>query len=193
MTTVTGGVRATAREHVLGLSLLLSGVALAVVFAVALEFVPGGALPRAPEAVLDAIPHVNALVSACAAVVVVAGVALARRGEYERHRRAMLLATALFAVFLVLYLYRVALLGPAPFPGPESVYRTVYLPILAVHVTLAVVCVPLVTYVLLVAATHSVPELPGTRHARVGRVAAALWAVSFVLGVVVYGLLYVAY
>ena len=193
MDTATEDVRAAAREHVFGLSLLLSGAALAVVFAVALEFVPGGALPRAPEAVLDAIPHVNAALSACAVVVIAAGVTLARRGEYERHRYAMLTATALFAVFLALYLYRVALLGPAPFPGPEPAYRTVYLPLLAIHVTLAVVCVPLVTYALLLASTHAVPELPATPHRRVGRVAAALWAVSFTLGVVVYAMLYVVY
>ncbi|WP_235063454.1 DUF420 domain-containing protein [Candidatus Halobonum tyrrellensis] len=189
----TDRVRAAVREHALSVSLALSAVALALVFAVALEFVPGGALPRAPDAVLDAIPHVNAAISASAAVVVVAGVALARRGAYDHHRRAMLLATGLFGLFLVLYLYRVALLGPAPFPGPESVYRSVYLPILAVHVTLAVVCVPLVTYVLVLATTHTVAELPDTPHERVGRVAASLWAVTFVLGVVVYAMLYAVY
>ena len=193
MDTATDGVRATARAHALGVSLAVSGVALALVFAVALEFVPGGALPRAPTAVLDAIPHLNAALSACAVVVIVGGVALARRGEYGRHRRAMLTATGLFAAFLGLYLYRVAVLGPTPFPGPASVYRTVYLPVLTVHVTLAVVCVPLVTYVLVLAATHTVAELPATSHQRVGRVAAALWAVSFALGVVVYAMLYVAY
>jgi putative membrane protein len=35
--------------------------------------------------------------------------------------------------------------------------------------------------------------LKGTVHARVGRVAASLWLVSFVLGNAVYALLYVIY
>jgi putative membrane protein len=105
----------------------------------------------------------------------------------------MLLSAALFATFLVLYLYKVTLEGPAEFPGPEAVYRQVYLPVLAVHVLLAVVCIPLLYYVLLLATTRPITALGDTAHARVGRVAAGLWLVSFVLGNVVYALLYVVY
>jgi putative membrane protein len=83
--------------------------------------------------------------------------------------------------------------GPATFPGPDPVYRTVYLPLLAVHILLAVVCIPLLYYVLLLAATRPVSALVDTAHARVGRVAAALWILSFVLGNVVYAMLYVVY
>ena len=193
MATAPRDVRAVAREHTLAVSLVISTLALAVVFAVALEFVPGGALPRAPAAVLETIPHANAVLSVCGVATIVAGVAFARRGEFDRHRAAMLATTALFAAFLLLYLYRVAILGPTPFPGPDPIYRTVYLPILAVHVTLAVACVPLVTYVLVLATTRSVAELPDTPHRRVGWIAAVLWAVSFALGIVVYAMLYVVY
>jgi putative membrane protein len=105
----------------------------------------------------------------------------------------MLASLALFVAFLLLYLYRISLEGPTAFPGPESVYRLVYLPTLAVHVSLAVVCVPLLYYVALLALTHDVAELPETPHPRVGRVAATLWLVSFSLGLVVYGTLYVVY
>jgi putative membrane protein len=100
---------------------------------------------------------------------------------------------ALFATFLVLYLYRVSLLGPTDFPGPAAVEQFVYLPLLGVHVLLAIVCVPLLYYVLLVAATRPVSEVYGSLHPRVGRVAASLWLVSFTLGVVVYTMLYVVY
>lgn len=182
-----------ARDRVPELTVALSLTSLALVFGAVLGAIPRDALPRAPDAVVAAIPHVNALVSAVAVVTIAAGVAFARRGEFGRHRALMSLSAALFAVFLVLYLYKVVLEGPAEFPGPETVYRWLYLPLLAIHILLAVVCIPLLYYVLLLGATHSVRALTETAHARVGRVAASLWVISFVLGNVVYALLYVVY
>jgi len=181
------------RRHVPAVSGILSVVALALVFAAALRVIPDWLLPRAPDAVIHAIPHVNAAVSVTAIATIVVGVRAVRRGNIARHRQAMLSTTALFAVFLVAYLYRVALEGPTDFAGPGAVEQFVYYPLLGVHILLAVVCVPLVIYTLLLALTHSVAELPDTRHPTVGRVAAALWLVSFVLGTVVYLLLYVAF
>jgi len=182
-----------ARDRVPELTAVLSVVSLALVFAAALGAVPRDTIPRAPDAVMAAIPHVNAAVSSLAVVTILAGVAFARRRQFRNHRAAMLLSAGLFAVFLVLYLYKVALEGPADFPGPDAVYRQVYLPLLAVHILLAVVCIPLLYYVLLLAVSRPVSALADTAHARVGRVAASLWLLSFVLGNVVYALLYVVY
>jgi putative membrane protein len=181
------------RRHVPALTGLLSVVALALVFAAALRVIPGWLLPGAPETVIHAIPHVNAVVSLTAIGTLVTGVRAVRRGDVARHRAAMLATTGLFALFLVAYLYRVALEGPTPFTGPDVVAQFLYYPLLAVHILLAVLAVPLVIYVLLLALTHSVAELPETRHPQVGRVAATLWLVSFLLGVVVYLMLYVVY
>jgi putative membrane protein len=105
----------------------------------------------------------------------------------------MLTTLGLFAAFLVLYLYRITVRGTTAFGGPDAVYRVVYLPTLGIHILLAIVCVPLLYYVALLAATRPVSELRGSLHPRVGRVAAALWFVSFLLGDVVYLLLYVVY
>lgn len=182
-----------ARERTGPVAAALSAVALAMVFAAAGRRVPAGLLPRAPDAVLAAIPHVNVAISVAAIATIVTGWRAARAGRYDRHRTLMLASLGLFAGFLVLYLYRVALLGPQPFPGPDVVYAYGYLPLLAVHVLLAVVCVPLVVYVALLGLTRSNRDLRQTLHARVGRVAAALWLVSFTLGVAVYLLLHVAY
>jgi len=181
------------RRHVPALTGFLSVAALALVFAAALRVIPIWLLPRAPEVVVRAIPHVNAVVSLAAIGTLVAGVRAIRRGDVARHRTAMLATTGLFALFLVAYLYRVALEGPTSFAGPAVVAQFLYYPLLGIHILLAIVAVPLVIYVLLLALTHTVDELPETRHPKVGRVAAALWLVSFVLGVVVYLLLYVVY
>jgi len=181
------------RRRVPELTGLLSVVALALVFAAAGQAIPTAYLPRAPEWVIRAIPHVNAVVSVTAILTIVVGVRAIREGDVTRHRRAMLTTAGLFAAFLVAYLYRVALEGTTDFGGPSAVEQFFYYPLLAIHILLAVICVPLVIYVLLLAAAYPVERLPETRHPTVGRVAATLWLVSFALGTVVYLLLYVLY
>ncbi|QCC47094.1 DUF420 domain-containing protein [Halobellus limi] len=182
-----------ARDHVLGLTAVLSVVSLAAVFAAVGGVVPASLLPVVPDAVVEAIPHVNAVLSTTALVTIVLGVRFIRRDDVRRHRAMMLATLALFVAFLVLYLYRISLEGATEFLGPEAVYQFVYLPTLAVHVALAIACIPLLYYVLLLALSRPVAELYETPHRRVGRVAAALWFVSFALGDVVYVLLYVVY
>lgn len=180
-----------ARDRVPELTAVLTAVSLGLVFGAALGLIPASVLPRASDAVLHGIPHVNAAVSTVAVVTILAGVRFARRNEYARHRTSMLISLGLFATFLALYLYKVILLGPAEFPGSGAVYTYVYLPLLAVHVLLAMVCIPLLFYVLLLAVTRPVTALVGTAHRRVGRVTAVLWITSFLLGNAVYALLYV--
>jgi putative membrane protein len=180
----------TVRRRVPLLTGLLTLVSLGLVVGAVTGALPSALLPRAPAWLFAAIPHVNAALSLTAIVTIVAGVRWIRRGAVARHRRAMLVSLALFATFLLLYLYRVAVLGPTEFAGPELLYTYLYLPLLAVHMLLAVVCIPLLYYVLLLALTHPVAALGDTSHPRIGRVAAALWVTSFALGVVVYAMLY---
>lgn len=181
------------RDHVPALAALLSATALALVFGAVLGRIPVESLPRAPDAVIAAIPHVNVALSLLAIGGIVGGWRAILRGDVRRHRALMLASVVLFATFLTLYLYRVSLVGPSPFTGPDVVRSYVYFPVLAVHIFLAIVCIPLLFYVLLLAATRPVTEIYETSHRRVGRVAASLWLVSFALGVVVYALLHALY
>lgn len=183
-------LRARVREHVFATATVLSVLSLALVFTAALRVVPPELLPRAPTLVVDAIPHLNALVSAVAFVFVVAGVRAIHSGHIERHRKLMASAFGLFVVFLVGYLYRVALVGPTEFAA-SGLVETVYNVVLAIHITLAIVCVPLLFYTLLLAWSHPISAIPETNHRTVGKVAAPLWAISFALGIVVYLLVYV--
>jgi putative membrane protein len=176
-------------DHVPAVAAVLSAVSLSLVLGTAGGFVPGSALPRS-DPVLNAVPHLNAAVSLVAIGVIAGGVRAIRAGNVSRHRRAMLAGLGLFATFLVGYLYRVAVLGPTHFDGPAWVESFVYLPVLAVHILLAIVCVPLLYYVALLGLTTPVAHMSETSHPRLGRVTAALWVTSFALGVVVYGLLY---
>lgn len=184
--------KAWAREHVPALTAVLTVVSLAMVFGAALQAIPVGSLPRS-SGLVAAIPHVNAAVSVAAIVTIVGGVRSIRRGEVRRHRALMLTSFGLFATFLALYLYRVAIHGPTAFPGPEVVQTFVYYPVLFVHVSLAIVTVPFVFYALLLAGTRPVADIYGTNHRRAGRVAAGLWLVSFAMGIVIYAMLYHIY
>ena len=186
-------MNAFVRSHSLAVSTVLSIVALGLVFGAVLGLLPVDALPRASEEFLHLIPTINAALSIAALGTISLGWRWARTYEIQRHRVAMSVSTILFALFLTLYLYRIALVGTTSFPGPAVVESYVYLPVLAIHVLLAIVCVPLVIYALVLATVHPVTELGNTNHPRIGRIAAPLWLVSFALGVVVYLLLYVVY
>jgi len=181
-----------ADERVPELAGLLSVVSLALVFGAVLGVVPVDALPRA-EGLVALIPHLNAGISVVAVGVIAAGWRAIRRGDVETHRRAMVAGFLLFATFLALYVYRVALVGPKGFAGPAWVERFVYFPVLGLHMVLAVVCIPLLFYVLLLALTRPVEEIPLTNHPRLGRVTVVLWLSSFALGTVVYLFLYVLF
>ena len=181
------------RQRIPSLTAILTVVSLALVIGAVRGYVPATVLPRAPAVVLDAIPTVNAVISVVAIGVILTGLRAIERKRVARHRRLMLTGFGLFVAFLVLYLYRVALEGPTHFTGPGWVETFVYLPVLVIHMGLAIVCLPLLYYVLLLAYSYPVADLSRTNHPRVGRVAAALWLVSFALGVIVYLMLYVVY
>ena len=184
-------IQTTIRRRLPLVTGLLTVVSLVAVIGAVRQAVPEPLLPPVPESILTAIPHVNALLSAAAIVTILAGWRAIRAGNVRTHRRLMIASLGLFLGFLALYLLRVAIEGPTSFDGPEWLTLFVYYPILGIHMTLAIVCLPLVYHVLLLGVTHSPAELPETLHPRLGRIAAVLWLVSFSLGIVVYLLLYI--
>ncbi|WP_066416765.1 DUF420 domain-containing protein [Halorubrum aethiopicum] len=186
-------MREWARENVPALTAVASVVSLALVFGAVGGAIPSGLLPRASDAALAAIPHLNAAISATAIATILLGWRAISRGNVRRHRAFMLASFALFSAFLAGYLYRLILVGTAEFPGPEVAYTYLYLPFLAIHILFAIVCIPFVFHALFLAATRPYEELYHTRHAQVGFVAALLWLVSFAMGIGVYVMLYHAF
>lgn len=180
------------KQQVPLLTAVLSIVSLGLVFSAVGGVVPEWLLPRS-EGLIALVPHLNVVFSIAAIVTIISGWRAIKQGNVESHRNWMLASFGLFAAFLVFYLYRVALEGPQAFGGPETIRQFVYLPTLAIHILLAVICVPLLFYVLLVAVSRPIDEIYLSRHRSVGQIAAALWLVSFSLGIVVYVLLYVLY
>ncbi len=164
----------------------LSAAAYALVLGTFAGLVPFPEISRATVNLLsDAIAVVNTLALAC----LVAGWYFVRRGQVDRHRAAMVAATVLIGAFLAMYLLKVGGGGEKRILMPHNALYFAYLGMLAVHILLSVLAVPLVIHALVLGLTHTPAELRETIHPRVGRVAAATWILSLALGVVTYVML----
>jgi putative membrane protein len=159
----------------------------------------GGALygfiplfPDLSDATVDLFSHLIAVINTLALTSLLAGVYFIRTDQVQRHRRAMLTAFSLILLFLVFYLWKTGGGYEKSIVAPELV-TVVYLAMLAVHILLSVVSVPVVLYAAILGLTHTPAELRETSHARYGRIAAVAWSVSLALGIVTYLLLNHAY
>lgn len=179
----------------MGATLLLTAIGYALVIGTFAGLVP--LYPDIGERGVDLLSHSIAVVNTLATIALVLGWYWIRRGEIDRHRIAMMSAFVLIVLFLLLYLPKVGGGGEKHFVL-ESAYAWVplwgwiypaYLVMLAIHIVLSVLAVPLVLYALVLGLTHTPRELTDTRHATVGRIAAATWILSLTLGVVTYVLL----
>jgi putative membrane protein len=180
------GVKRFSKEHNLAATVFLSAVGYAVVIATFSGVLP---YPKISFETVDIMAHAIAVINATTLVLILAGVRWIRRGEVSKHRKAMLSAFTLIIVFLVIYLFKVGGGGTKEFVGPTLVRNYIYLPMLAVHLILSIVSVPVVIHAAVLGISHTPDELRETAHARVGRIAAAAWSLSLFLGVVTYVLL----
>ena len=132
------------------------------------------------------LPTVNALLNALAALLLLRGRWLIRRGRVDAHRRTMLTAFATSALFLALYVAHKAASGfESTSLHVEGAARTAYLAMLFSHVVLAMAVPPL-------AITLIRRGLRGDlqRHRRLARVAWPIWIYVSATGVLIYVLLY---
>jgi putative membrane protein len=109
-----------------------------------------------------------------------------RRRDVRLHRRLMLTATALAAVFLVAYVTRWSMYGSKPFAGTGA-WRQAYLAILLPHVLLAIAVGPLALRMIYLAQRRR----DFAAHRRLGRFTVPLWLFVSASGWVIYWLLYV--
>jgi len=185
----TASADSTVKRHPLAAAGLLSAAGYAVVIGTFLGVVPGRVFPDLSLAAVNRLADAIALVNAVNVVVIAAGWRWIRRGEVRKHAAAMVSSFALILVFLVLYLLKIGGGGTKEFVGPALAYYP-YLGMLAIHIVLSIVSVPVVVFALVLGLTHSPAELrASTPHRRVGRIAASAWLCSLALGVVTYLLL----
>jgi len=150
----------------------------------------GGVLPL-PEFSNDTVILLGdaiAVVNSIALLAIVAGVYFIKNDQVQKHRTAMLTAFTLIMVFLALYILKVGG-GFEKEIVAEGVVWTAYIVMLAIHILLSAVSVPVVVHAVVLGLTHSPAELRETIHARVGRIAVSAWGLSLFLGLVTYVML----
>lgn len=150
----------------------------------------GGVLPfpSISDATVILLSDAIAVVNAAALTAIVAGVYFIKTDQIRRHRAAMLTAFALILAFLVMYLLKVGGGFEKEILAEGAVWWA-YIVMLAIHVLLSAISVPVVVHAVVLGLTHSVAELRDSAHARVGRIAVAAWGLSLFLGLVTYVML----
>jgi uncharacterized membrane protein YozB (DUF420 family) len=135
---------------------------------------------------LSFLPAVNASLNGVATVLLVVGRGLARRGAIDAHRRVMISAFGVSALFLVLYLAHKIWRGfeHTPYHGTGAA-RTAYLAILASHLVLAM-AVPVLALLLIRLGLAD----RRAEHRRLARWAWPVWLYVSVTGIVIYAMLY---
>ena len=136
-------------------------------------------------------PHLNAALNATAALLLVTGYLLIKRGKERAHKCAMLACFGVSVLFLASYLYyHLAVIGGSrKFPQQAHVaVRYTYYFILLTHIVLAAI-VPLLASVTIIKGLRDHRE----SHRRWARWTFPIWLYVSLTGVLVYFLLYILY
>ncbi|SEO40976.1 putative membrane protein [Halogranum amylolyticum] len=186
----TASVSGPMREHPAAATAVLSVVGYGLVIGTFAGLVPQSVFPDLSLQQVNLLSHAIAGVNTVATVVLVLGWRWIRNDEVEKHAAAMASAFGLILVFLVLYLTKIGGGGTKEMVGAPQLVYYAYLAMLAIHIILSIVAVPVVLYALILGITHTPAELrTETPHKRVGRIAAGSWILSLSLGVVTYVML----
>ena len=156
--------------------------ALAVVFLLWLVY--GRQIPAEFAHRLTFLPALNAVLNGLSALALGVGFVLILQRRIVAHRNAMLTAFVFSSLFLVSYITNHYLHGDTRYPVGVP-YRTLYLSMLASHVLLSVVALPLVlvTFFLSLSGRFAI-------HKRVARWTFPIWFYVSVTGVLVYLMLH---
>src|ERR1700722_11005384 len=129
------------------------------------------------------LPALNAIFNGLSALSLCTGLYFIKKRDRKSHRASMLLAFGFSSLFLVSYIVNHALHGDTPFPGHGAI-RTAYLSILASHILLSIVALPLVLTTFFFSLTGRF-----SMHKRIARFTFPLWLYVSVTGVIVFALL----
>jgi putative membrane protein len=132
------------------------------------------------------LPALNATLNGVATIFLLTGYVLIRRGQRTLHKRCMLAAMTVSALFLISYVIYHANVGSRPFPG-QGFVRGIYFAILIPHVILAATILPLA-----LVTTYRGLQSDFGRHRRIARWTFPIWVYVSVTGVVIYLMLYQA-
>jgi putative membrane protein len=132
------------------------------------------------------LPALNALLNGLSAVALLIGYTFIKARRIKPHRASMMTAFGFSTLFLVSYILHHALHGDVRYPA-HAALRSVYLPLLASHIILAVVALPLILVTFFFSLTGRIPQ-----HRKVARWTFPLWLYVSITGVVTWAMLRLA-
>ena len=132
------------------------------------------------------LPALNAIFNGLAATALLIGFTFIRARRIAAHRAAMITAFTFSTLFLISYILHHALHGDVRYPV-HAAFRTFYLSLLASHIILAVIALPMVLATFFFSLTGRFPQ-----HRRIARWTFPLWLYVSVTGVITYVMLRLA-
>jgi putative membrane protein len=132
------------------------------------------------------LPALNALLNGLSAAALLIGYTFIRAHHIQAHRAAMITAFGFSTLFLVSYILHHALHGDVRYPV-HAALRSVYLPLLASHILLAVAALPLILAAFFFSLSGRIPQ-----HRKVARWTFPLWLYVSLTGVITWAMLRLA-
>ncbi len=132
------------------------------------------------------LPALNAMLNGLSATALLIGFTFIRAHRIAAHRASMTTAFVFSTLFLVSYILHHALHGDVRYPL-HAAYRSLYLPLLASHIIMAIVTLPLVLVTFFFSLTGRFPQ-----HRKVARWTFPLWLYVSITGVMTYVMLRLA-
>ncbi|MHC5064534.1 MAG: DUF420 domain-containing protein [Planctomycetota bacterium] len=130
------------------------------------------------------LKEVNASLNTLATILIVVGFIAIKQGKEGLHKKCMLAAAAVSALFLVSYLIYHGQIGSVGYTG-EGPMRVVYFVILISHIILAAVQMPMIILTILWGLQDK-----REKHRKLAKITLPVWLYVSVTGVVVYLMLY---
>ncbi len=156
-------------------------ITLSLVVFIAIVILGRVQIPLESDFDIHIFAKINAIINSIVSVLLLAGlITVKNKKNYLLHKKIMLTAMALSALFLISYVCHHLLAGDTRYGG-EGTIRIVYFFILITHIILAAIILPFILYT---AYRASISEWP--QHKRLARITWPIWFYVSVTGVVVY-------
>jgi putative membrane protein len=132
------------------------------------------------------LPALNAILNGLSATALLIGYTFIRAKKISAHRAAMFTAFGFSTLFLISYIAHHALHGDVRYPL-HAAFRTPYLWLLASHILLAVIALPMVLTTFFFSLSGRIPM-----HRKIARWTFPIWLYVSVTGVITYVMLHLA-
>lgn len=132
------------------------------------------------------LPALNAILNGCAAISLLIGYTFIRASKIKQHRAAMITAFGFSTLFLISYILHHALHGDVRYPL-HAALRSVYLPILASHIILSTIALPMILVTFFFSLSGRIPQ-----HRRIAHWTFPTWLYVSITGVITYVMLRLA-